>query len=156
MPTESPGAMEPALVITPVMAPVPLSRALVLMNRLLAKEWLPPFRCSAAVAAPSPTRNGTPLSTVLPPLLSVPPLKLNTLPAPLVSSSRSTVTVPLLNVSAPRRMSSAPSPVALVASRFPPEMTIRLPVEVASYPTTMLVAKTLPPLVTINWLPLPE
>ena len=41
-PTESPGAMVPALVITPVIVPVPVSQAFVLMNRPLEKEWVPP------------------------------------------------------------------------------------------------------------------
>ena len=85
MPRPLPGAMRPASVTEPVIAPVPVSMALVLMKRLLAKECVPPSNRNVAALTPLPTVNNDPFLIVLPPLVSVPPLKLTMLLAKLVA-----------------------------------------------------------------------
>ena len=87
---------------------------------------------------PLPIINGEPLLTVLFPLSNVPPLKVKTLFAPLVTASWSARIFPLLNTSAPwpsPPTCSSASDVPLVTTRLPPVTVRTLFEEPANAPT---------------------
>src|SRR6267143_7079053 len=126
-------AMVPWLTMTPLIVPQPSRVALLEIIRLLANEWMPPFRCNFAAATPLPTTNGAPLATIAPLVLSVPPLKM-IVPAALVSKKASAVIVPPFKVRLPFTTLMTADPTAFVTAILPP-VTDACPVEKEAAPT---------------------